>query len=456
MTWVAVGGSAVSLIGGALGSKNAKKANNQNNAFSDAQLQRQRDWQTQDDMNSRQRNTEQQVIDNKQIKDNANWQLDQNRVNQTSDFGSSIWSKDANGGWNQTTSLNPSTKASLDQLRGKYSGVINSIGNGSNNTGFTGNANNGAFTGSANNAGFTGSANNAGFTDSATNSTFDTVLNSGDYGTNNAVLQAMRDQYAPIMQQQRDAENARMAAMGLSTGSGQAWGSGQDALNRSANDMEQKAIISGNDAWLKGRANTRNDAIANQSFWKGNQDNALSVLQANQAIWQANANNNRADLGANQGIWQDNANSNRADLGLNQNIWQGNANNSLALDANARANLGAMTGAESAWGNASQQPDYFKTGGLAYNAGIQGMGNGSALAMPPIAPRPEVQPTQVDENYLRWLKGRQGSENKGDFSGNNWGNEGSYGNGGTGGSSYGGNMGGSQYGQGGSYGGGGI
>ena len=336
MSWVAVGGAVIGAGSSFLNNKSNKKANDQNNQMNLADTQAGRDWQDKNDLRDRGYATEQQALDNAQIKSNAEWQAGQNRVNQGGSFGSTSWGKDANGNPTFNSSLDPSTQNSLNQLRSGYGNAIGSLGgggmggnnngqqynqngsqipgnqggassqgagsqggtnagggsqgstygnanggfqggannptfdtqrrysdfnagvntgqfggnantgqfggnantgqfNGNANTGqFNGNANNGQYKGSvgdsgrgsfnqqANNGAFGGQAEGGRFAGAASDSSFDTTLNSGDYGTNNAVLAAMRAQAAPAMQQQRDAENARLAATGLSTGSGQA------------------------------------------------------------------------------------------------------------------------------------------------------------------------------------------------------------------------------------------
>ncbi len=75
-------------------------------------------------------------------------------------------------------------------------------------------------------------------------------LSADQFGINSDVFNAVQALSAPQLQQQRDRENARLAAMGLGTGSGQAWRTAQDALNSSANDMFNRNVLTGNQAWL--------------------------------------------------------------------------------------------------------------------------------------------------------------------------------------------------------------
>ena len=74
-------------------------------------------------------------------------------------------------------------------------------------------------------------------------------LSADQFGFNNDVFKAMQGLSAPQLETQRNRENARLAAMGLGTGSGQAWGSAQDALNSSENDMFNRNVLGANQAW---------------------------------------------------------------------------------------------------------------------------------------------------------------------------------------------------------------
>lgn len=150
--------------------------------------------------------------------------LTQNRVDQTSDFGSIDWQQDpTTGAWSQKSSLAPELQGSLSALRDKYGEMIGGMESG--------------------------------------------------FNVNNDVMQAYRALQQPGLETARNKENARLAAMGLGTGSGQAWGLAQDTLNRSENDAEQKAILAGFDAWKDTQGNLRNNlgTMGNlESTWKSN------------------------------------------------------------------------------------------------------------------------------------------------------------------------------------------
>jgi hypothetical protein len=217
MSWVAVGVGAVSVIGGAVQGQNAKSGAAKAKAAQEAAAAQSHKYAVEDADAAYNKNWESQQKA-QQINQGAyDTQLKANRANQTSDFGSTSWNQDpTTGQWSQTNSLDPSSKATVDTLRGNYAGQL-----GAQESGFN---------------------------------------------VNNDVMNAMRAQSAPQQQQQRDRENARLAAMGLGTGSGAAWGTAQDALNRSDNDMEQKNILGGFDAWNQTQANNRSNMAASQSL----------------------------------------------------------------------------------------------------------------------------------------------------------------------------------------------
>jgi hypothetical protein len=72
-------------------------------------------------------------------------------------------------------------------------------------------------------------------------------------------MNAYRGVNQPLVDQQRNKENARLAAMGLGTGSGTAWGVAQDALNRNQVNSDQNAILQGFQADQALRTSNRAD-----------------------------------------------------------------------------------------------------------------------------------------------------------------------------------------------------
>lgn len=220
MTWVAVGGAAVTAAGSAYSSNQNKKAAGAAGAASIEGAKK--DWQHK--LEGNKINLDNQVWAQGINQKAADQALGQNRIDQTSDFGSVDWNQDpATGEWSQKASVTPEQQAMLGSLRGQQATAIGGMESG--------------------------------------------------FNVNNDVMQAMRAQSVPIMEQQRNKENARLAAMGLGTGSGSAWGQSQDVLNRSDNDMEQKNILGGFSAWNQEQANNRSNLgalNATETGWRQN------------------------------------------------------------------------------------------------------------------------------------------------------------------------------------------
>jgi len=68
---------------------------------------------------------------------------------------------------------------------------------------------------------------------------------SNKFNVQGDVMNAYRALNDPLQQQSRDKENARLAAMGLSTGSGSAWENSQRSINDAQTRSDQNAILAG-------------------------------------------------------------------------------------------------------------------------------------------------------------------------------------------------------------------
>ena len=179
--------------------------------------------------------------------------LAQNRVNQSSDFGNLTWTQDpTTGAWSQSTTLAPDMQANLDALRQQQGSAIGGLESG--------------------------------------------------FNVNNDVMNAYRALNDPLMQRARDAENARLAAMGLNTGSGQAWLNSQQALNDAQTRSDQNAILQGFNAWKDVQSNNRSNLgqlTSTESAWRNNmqmpsyaqiaapQVSASTVAQPENRTWEA-------------------------------------------------------------------------------------------------------------------------------------------------------------------------
>lgn len=97
------------------------------------------------------------------------------------------------------------------------------------------------------------------------------ALGSG-FNVNSDYMDALRAQLMPGYQQQADAQRARAAAMGTGFNSGAANAGMEDQLGRNFNDLNQKAVLGGYNAWLQDQANTRSNLgalMAGQQGMKG-------------------------------------------------------------------------------------------------------------------------------------------------------------------------------------------
>lgn len=162
---------------------------------------------------------------------NAQWTQQQNAVAAQTDFGSTSYDIDpVTGKMTAKQSLAPEQQAMLGKLRGQQDSAIG-------------------------------------------------AMDSSGFDVNNDVMNAYRAVNQPLVDQQRNKENARLAAMGMSTGSGAAWGTAQDALNRNQVNSDQNAILQGNQAWLSGQQNNRANLAglnSTEDMWQGNAPTLLT------------------------------------------------------------------------------------------------------------------------------------------------------------------------------------
>lgn len=229
MTWGAIGGAAVATVGGALMNKGSGGSNSGAQAAQGASAQSWEDIQKANELN----------------RQNALWSQQQNQAaidkayqgSSTGPWGTTGRVQNAQGGWETKTALNSADQAIVDAIRQKQAGGAGNL---------------------------------------------DT---SGGFNVNSDYMRAYQAQQEPALAQARDTENARLAAMGLGTGSGAAWGTAQDALNRSANDAGQKAILAGHDAWTADQGTLRSNLGAlnsTESAKAGLVPNTINTGQAAQ------------------------------------------------------------------------------------------------------------------------------------------------------------------------------
>ena len=138
-------------------------------------------------------NKSNQLWANDQNRQNMLWSQNQNKsYDQTNAFGNTL-GYDAEG--NQIQKFGGADQATLDALRGQRDSAIGGMSN--------------------------------------------------KFNVQGDVMNAYRALNDPLQQQSRDKENARLAAMGLSTGSGSAWENSQRSINDAQTRSDQNAILAG-------------------------------------------------------------------------------------------------------------------------------------------------------------------------------------------------------------------
>lgn len=213
MTWWGVGATAVSTIGGLYSAKKdrdaAKDLAKKQAALGTASdlIPKQIEMDKAGQLWATDQNKANQLWANEINQGNIQQQLEMNRPDWTREgFGGGTWNAENN---RYDLNLDPTQKANLDALRGKESNIIGGM-----NTGFD---------------------------------------VQGD------VMDAYLALQNPLLQQSRDRENARLAAQGLSTGSGQAWQNAQQSLNDADTRAYQNAILAGFQADQSLRQSNRAD-----------------------------------------------------------------------------------------------------------------------------------------------------------------------------------------------------
>jgi hypothetical protein len=141
--------------------------------------------------------------------------LQANRPNQVGPTGSLTWNQDPSGNWTQTTTMNPQEKAIMEAGQQNQLGVQGKIGEQV--------------------AGFDTNQINFGGAPA--------MPEVGGYDQRS--IDTIRALQAPQLQRQRAAQEAKMAAMGLGTGSGQAWNTEQQNIGDTEGRADMNAILAG-------------------------------------------------------------------------------------------------------------------------------------------------------------------------------------------------------------------
>lgn len=170
-----------------------------------------------------------------------NWrdELQASRANQVGPEGTLNWTKDANGNWTQTVSMAPERQETWDTLQGKIQDQLRGY--------------------------------NTNQVDISGAPAMPTI---GGY--NQQVIDTMRALQAPTLERARAAKEAKLAAMGIGTGSGSAWNTEQGNLYDAENRADLEAILAG-----YGQGNTEFEQ--GMGLHQQGVSDILSQEQANQA-----------------------------------------------------------------------------------------------------------------------------------------------------------------------------
>lgn len=141
--------------------------------------------------------------------------LKANRPNQVGPTGSLTWDQDAGGNWTQTATMDPAQKQLMDAQTGNQQSLAGKIGEQMGGFG-------------TNQVDLGGAP---------------AMPEVGGYDQRS--IDTIRALQAPQLQRQRAAKEAQMAAMGLGTGSGQAWNTEQQNIGDAEGRADLNAIMAG-------------------------------------------------------------------------------------------------------------------------------------------------------------------------------------------------------------------
>jgi len=231
MAWAAIGGAVIGTAGSIYSAnqqkKAAKNAANQPSAGEAAQAANQQSWTDIDRVNALNR-------------ENALWTQqqnmaaqDKNMIDSSNQWGSTSRERDpVTGELKQTSSLAGPWKDIADQGATQYGQMQGALGSG--------------------------------------------------FNVNSDYMNALRAQLQPGYDQMAAAQRNRAAAMGTGFNSGAANAGMEDQLGRNFNDMNQKAVLGGYEAWLKDQANSRSNMGALMSGQQGMKGLSQQDAWANQ------------------------------------------------------------------------------------------------------------------------------------------------------------------------------
>lgn len=149
----------------------------------------------------------------------ANTATQANRANQNNQYGSLTWSQGPDGTWTQNVNLNPAYQGLDNTITAGQTNLAGNVGAGFNATGLP----------------------DWGSTDITRGVS---QMPDGSFGASQQVIDAMKGLQQPGLTQARDAERARLAAMGITLGS-DASNNSERVLGGTQNDADLKAILAG-------------------------------------------------------------------------------------------------------------------------------------------------------------------------------------------------------------------
>jgi hypothetical protein len=253
MTWGAIGGAGVSMLGGLFSKKKSTSSNDALAASNaaNAAAANQSSW---SDINKVNDLNRQNATWTQQQNQAAN---DKNAIQSSNDFGSVSRTRDpVTGQLVQTSSLSGPWGENAARAGEMYGDMQGNMANGFNDR-------------------------------------FSGGLDTAAFGVNNDVMQALRGQLQPGFDQRANADRARAAAMGSGFGSGTANASMEDQIGRNYNDMNQKAVLGGYDAWRQSQENMRQNAASDLGIWNSQQANNranMGTTMSGVTAMNANAN----------------------------------------------------------------------------------------------------------------------------------------------------------------------
>lgn len=191
----------------------------------------------------------------------ANQTTQANRANQNNQYGSLTWSQDpTTGAWTQNTNLNPAYQNLDNSITAGQNNLAGRIGQGVNTDGLQ----------------------DWGSTDITAGVS---QMPDGSFGASQQVIDAMKGLQQPGLNQARDSERARLAAMGITLGS-DASNNSERVLGGTQNDADLKAILAGTQEYgnVFNRQLAQRQQGVDENLKRSNLSNALRGQQFGERV----------------------------------------------------------------------------------------------------------------------------------------------------------------------------